>query len=252
MKKVEVTCECCKKIYLRSRSKVNEAAKNNWKQFCSKKCQGGYRRRREVRNCSSCKKVVSVRISAVKRSKSDNFFCNESCAASFNNKRRRHNEETRSKISTSLKNKGLEKVKTLKFCKICGCGYFKRTMFCSKECMLKSRRINSNYTELEKYRLECKFRFSLNSYPNEFEFGLIERYGWYSSKNNGDNADGVSRDHIVSVKYGFDNNISANIISHPANCQLMQQKKNFSKLSKCGMTLEELESKIEEWNIRYR
>ena len=93
---------------------------------------------------------------------------------------------------------------------------------------------------------------ALTVYQSLGYLSLIEKYGWYSSKNNGDNADGVSRDHIVSVRYGFDNDISPDVISHPANCQLMQQVKNSSKNSKCGMTLEELKLKIEEWNKKYK
>jgi hypothetical protein len=33
------------------------------------------------------------------------------------------------------------------------------------------------------YKAETKFKFGLNDYPDEFDFTLIERYGWYSPSN---------------------------------------------------------------------
>jgi len=105
---------------------------------------------------------------------------------------------------------------------------------------------------LTNYRADCAFRFSLNDYPSEFEFGLVEEYGWYKAKNRGDNLNGISRDHIVSVRYGFDNNIDPAIISHPANCRLVQHGENSSKGSQCGMTVDQLLEKIEKWNQRYK
>ena len=41
------------------------------------------------------------------------------------------------------------------------------------------------------------------------------------------------------------------ILSHPANCQLIQQSKNASKHDKCNITLDSLKEKIKEWNSKY-
>lgn len=81
---------------------------------------------------------------------------------------------------------------------------------------------------------------------------MVEKHGWYAAKNRGDNLYGVSRDHIVSVKYGFENNIDPKIIAHPANCQLLPHSRNVSKSSKCHVTIEELMDKIRQWDYRYK
>ena len=83
--------------------------------------------------------------------------------------------------------------------------------------------------EYQKYRLDCNFKFNLSDYKDEFDFSLVEKYGWYSPTNKNDNISGVSRDHMLSVREGFENGIDPNIISHPANCRLMIHSENISK-----------------------
>lgn len=104
---------------------------------------------------------------------------------------------------------------------------------------------------LENYRADCAFKFNLSDYPDEFDFTLIEIYGWYKPKNRGNNLNGVSRDHAVSVRYGFDNDLPAEHLSHPANCVLMQHGENVSKGKKITMSYEELLKRIEEWDKKY-
>ena len=87
--------------------------------------------------------------------------------------------------------------------------------------------------------------------PEEFDFELIKRYGWYKAKNHGNNLTGISRDHMVSIKYGFEHNVDPKIISHPANCKLMIHSENVRKYNKCSITLEELLVRIENWNKKY-
>ena len=106
-------------------------------------------------------------------------------------------------------------------------------------------------TELNKYRRNCQFSFSLNSYPDEFDFDMIRKYGWYKAKNRGNNLNGVSRDHIIPIMYGWKHKIPSDIISHPANCQLMRHNDNVSKGITPDITLEALQDKIENWNKKY-
>lgn len=113
---------------------------------------------------------------------------------------------------------------------------------------IKTKDIDKNYQD---YREMCSFNFNLNDFKEEFDFTLIESFGWYKAKNNGDNPIGVSRDHKVSVKYGFENKIDPSIISHLANCQLIQQTKNSSKGTKNSISIEELIKDIEKWNNKY-
>ena len=122
--------------------------------------------------------------------------------------------------------------------------------FCSRSCAAKGK-CNPDRESLNYYRFQCQFKFNLKDYPEEFDFSLIEKYGWYLAKNRGDNLNGVSRDHIVSVRFGFDNKIDPSIISHPANCQLLRHNDNVSKHKKSSMTIDELLAKIQKWDDRY-
>lgn len=197
--------------------------------------------------------------------KRNNKFCSKSCGSSRN-----HSEETKFKIRegninfnnnkpNSSKNYFI-KIKVELKCKQC-CEYFYSTNnkrnFCSMSCSgfyYGSKRTeisNKNKNEKQIYKDKCKFKFDLKSYTDEFDFALIEKYGWYSAKNHGNNLHGVSRDHMISTSYGFKNNIDPNIISHPANCMLLQQSKNASKGSKISISLDQLLEKIHCWNIKY-
>ena len=101
------------------------------------------------------------------------------------------------------------------------------------------------------YRKACQFRFSLNEYPEEFNFALVEEFGWYRAKNRGDNPYGVSRDHMYSIKEGFENDVDPYYISHPANCRLMRQIDNKKKDTTCSITLEDLLKRVLEWDEKY-
>jgi hypothetical protein len=87
---------------------------------------------------------------------------------------------------------------------------------------------------------------------------LVEKYGWFSpngykKRNKTPNLNGVSRDHLYTISDGFKYNIDSTIISHPANCQILQHNGpngNNSK-KKSNITLEELLLKISIWNLKY-
>ena len=101
------------------------------------------------------------------------------------------------------------------------------------------------------YKLQCQFNFALSDFPDEFDFDLIRKYGWYKAKNKGNNPNGVSRDHMYSVMEGYRNNVDPSIISHPANCRLIRHNDNISKLDGSTITLEQLLDRIEKWNKKY-
>lgn len=139
-----------------------------------------------------------------------------------------------------------------KYCKECNSplSYNKRKhVFCSIGC--KRNYDKRNMSEYQKYYRKCQFDFSLNLFPDEFDFSLIEKYGWYRAKNHGNNLNGISRDHMISIKYGYENNINPEIIKHPANCSLMKHGDNVSKNKNCSITLNELLDRIKLWNIKY-
>lgn len=199
---------------------------------------------------------------------SRNKFCSHTCSATFNNNHRmaqglyrEHSTETKNKIKLAVqlfnllnpKRIGINPVQQCNHCANDFIPKRRTNKFCSIQCVKQYRRnvASLNKTDFQKYRVECSFKFSLNDFPNEFDFSLIDKYGWYKAKNKGDNLYGVSRDHMVSVRYGFDNNIDPRIISHPANCKLMKHNENVSKYIDCSISVDQLLNRIKEWDEKY-
>lgn len=186
-----------------------------------------------------------------------NSFCSSNCSAVHNHKKRKSSgwkpsEEQRKKVSAALSCDRVPRVVAL--CKLCNSEFRyifrnKEREYCTEKCLIASRRLNRK--PLLNYRADCAFKFNLKDYPGEFDFALIENFGWYSAKNRGNNLTGISRDHMVSVKYGFDNGVDPAIIAHPANCKLMQHSHNSSKCDTCSITLDELLHRIKEWDSKY-
>ncbi len=100
--------------------------------------------------------------------------------------------------------------------------------------------------EFESHR--CLNLTTTYDYPNNFNLSLIEDKGWYKPKNRGDNPNGISRDHMVSVSFAFKNGILPYYICHPANCRLMAHSQNNKKNSECSITFEELLKRIDKWD----
>ena len=207
--------------------------------------------------CSTCGKEFVVQEREKQFPKKDKYFCSRSCA----NKRERP-QDVKDKIAKSLKvYNGSNNI--IKTCVICGEAINKRgnVKTCSKECRdilikqnseKKMQKILENvagtkeeYTlKLRHYRNCCAFKFAMNSYPDEFDFELIKEHGWYSPSNKGNNLGGVSRDHMYSVKDGFENNVPPNLLAHPANCRLVIHNENVSKHKNSCITLDELKERI--------
>lgn len=146
---------------------------------------------------------------------------------------------------------GKSKKKKNYYCDICGKQIGKtKTKLCF-DCLVAQKR--TGRSEKVIYKNKTNFKFALSDYTEEFDFSLIEQYGWYKAKNHGNNLNGVSRDHIVSVSYGYKNNIDPKIISHPANCQLLIHNDNSSKGNKNSQKdVEKLKQKILLWNQKYK
>ena len=209
--------------------------------------------------CDKCKKIIHIKYREGKKHKK--YYCSSSCANGHV-----WSKESKLKQSNSIKKlikEGkapgyLSKYNNIiltedahkKYCLNCNIEIKGYRKFCSKECRQEYR--IKNYTNYQKYHLACQFNFNLSDYPDEFDFLLVEKYGWYSAKNRGNNLNGVSRDHMFSIKEGFLQNIDPKIISHPANCKLMIHNDNVKKYKKCSITLEELNKKIVIWDLKYK
>lgn len=202
-------------------------------------------------SCHKCETKFNV----IEREKQfptkEKYFCSRSCANT-----KTHSEETKQKIRDKRAEQIIPKKVYKKDCPQCSNAfetYKGKQVYCSSTCARNHRAEKSreNRSAYRNYRADCEFKFSLNDYPEEFDFSLIEEHGWYSAANRGNNLYGVSRDHIVSVKYGLENGIDPTIISHPANCQLLLHSDNVSKYTNNDLTVDQLLEKIAVWNDKY-
>lgn len=271
-KSIEVSCIICKKIYSTKGIHTHyERSHGSYEE--KKKYSNGYngrykdvdvqKRISDTRNknvlkikgeykkfsvkCSKCSKLFLTLEREFLFPMKQKYYCSRSCANS-----RIKTEEIKERISSTIKKKNEGKIKKTKTYKCLVCEnniQTKGKKFCSKNCKIDF--FNKSKSEFEIYSKKCKFDFSLSDFAEEFDFDLIEKYGWYKAKNRGDNLRGVSRDHMISIKYGFENNISPEIIKHPANCHLMRHDENFRKGIGCSITLDELMKRIDNWNNKY-
>jgi hypothetical protein len=246
----------------------NEMTQGN-KIYCSLKCRNVYVNK-YIRNYDKISKILSdkTRLYYVSKQckkcgidlsyeKRNNIFCSRKCADSTRNVGRVYTNETKIKQSIATTNWNLKHNRNVgqkRKCKECDIEFsIKRNSgkrFCSHQCRIEFGR--KHLSEYKKYRLECKFKFKLFDFPDEFDLKLIKEFGIYKAKNRGDNLDGISRDHMYSVYDGFKNKIDPQLISHPANCKLVKQKDNSTKYIKSTLTIEELILRIENWNKKYR
>jgi len=230
--------------YLRDYSKYKETCEN-------KKKEKEIEYLKNPKYCKNCENII-------KFGSENESFCNHSCSASFTNGKRDYSKwsdkisETLSKFYGANKKDGRYHILICDFCKKDFKHKKKNIKFCSKDCKNKSIRSKSKITEYKAYKSDANFKFNLADYPEEFDFSLIEKYGWYSPTNKNNNLDGVSRDHMLSVRDGFDLGINPEIISHPANCKLMIHRNNISKNKKSSITLEELLERIKIFEEKYK
>jgi hypothetical protein len=252
-KKNNVYCSYkCRNIYVNKN--LRDYSKNG--ESLSKKQEKKYNN--DPKYCKSCGNKITYK-------NRYNSYCKKECIPYNENRKgikyELSNEGKQSLIESAIKHfhngdkykeNKIEYYSNVKRCPNCNkmLPFNKRTnTYCNIDC--KNEFFRKNRTEMENYKKDCQFKFALNDYPNEFNFSLIEKYGWYKAKNRGDNLNGVSRDHMYSIMEGFRNDIDPKLISHPANCKLMCHNKNVSKNDKCSISIEELKEKINEWNEKY-
>lgn len=202
--------------------------------------------------CYKCNKEFYIEEREKLFPKREKYYCNRKCANS-----RDHSIETKEKMQNSaikyrqINGKNVLILRKI-ICQSCNKEFEtknKAQNYCSVKCVAQSKKASTEYL---RYKADCKFKFNVWDYPDEFDLDLIYKYGWYKAKNHGDNLTGISRDHRISVMFGWENGIDPAIISHPANCQLMRHNENISKHKKCSVVLEELQESINKWNIKYK
>ena len=86
---VTVACDYCNADVV----KYSSHLKSTTYSFCDKDCHKKFKMTGITKPCGHCGKDVYRSISASKRSKSGDFFCNRTCATIVNNSRHRSNKD---------------------------------------------------------------------------------------------------------------------------------------------------------------
>ena len=255
-KKINQICATCNSNF---EVRYSEVKRGNGK-YCSRACVPKNKPKKEkVPNCicGYCKKQIFIKISKLGNTKSGLNFCSRICKESALKEGIISNywseEQLKALTERNTTEESLKYKDNPNTCKKCNkiLTYKKRRfIYCSKNCQREEQ--TKNRENLKTYRSSCTFKFCLNDYPDEFDFSLIEEYGWYSPTNKNNNLDGISRDHMFSIRNGYELSIDPNIIAHPANCRLMKHTDNFKKKSKSSISLKELIERIRYWDKKYK
>ena len=87
--KLPLECKQCEKTHYKTKNKIlavlNQTNKNSSCNFCSNKCQHLFQNPPIFVNCTQCGKKFKKTKSQMSKSKSGNYFCSRSCAATYNN-----------------------------------------------------------------------------------------------------------------------------------------------------------------------
>lgn len=190
-------------------------------------------------NCKNCNILFIGYI------REEREFCSKSCSNSFSNKNRKLSKETKKKISTTLSNKNTirkfirNNKKNVRKCRFCDLPKIdKKHKTICEDCRMEYYKF---------YRPSCEFTFNINEVKDRFDIKLVEVYGWYSPSNKGNNLNGVSKDHMYSVREGFVNKVDPEIIKHPANCRLLTHTNNNRKNFNSSISYNELIDRIKNW-----
>ena len=103
----ELICPVCKKGFsLQKKDIKNRIVTRGYQTiYCSNKCQIALRTMNNVqKQCTNCSKELIVYPKEINKNKSGNFFCNHSCAATYNNKNKKFGTK-KSKLEIWLQNK---------------------------------------------------------------------------------------------------------------------------------------------------
>lgn len=260
-------CQHCQESFKQKRTN-----KNHHQKFCSVSCHLASQEPKEIRLCLQCNKETT-----------NPKFCSQSCSASYTNGSRSYknindkllpcmscyslclvdrrtsffkcnvcksqeNLTKRRYIINTFKVAGKYSKIYFRTCKLTG------TLFITtnpRKCINPSLK-----NTIDNYRRSCQFRFGITSYKEWFSYAsiLIKQHGWYStpgSRKGIKNINGCSRDHMFSITEGFQQNISPEIIKHPANCEIKPHKENQSKNTKSSITIEDLYRRIDDFNKIY-
>lgn len=98
-----VECSCCQRTFnKKKRHIITSQIKQHNNIYCSRECQLIFWRKDRLKIlCSNCQKVIYKVPSEANKTKTNRFFCDNSCAATYNNKHKTHGNR-RSKLEIYL------------------------------------------------------------------------------------------------------------------------------------------------------
>lgn len=179
-------------------------------------------------------------------------FCSQSCSATHYNSKRDKKLYEQQSMSMKLRieldptdNRSVKWPKSIvnfKNCEKCNKAFrsINGKTYCSNVCKAG--------TNIKTYRRACKFTMTKISHPELFDYELLSKHGWYRPANhkNGYNPDGATWDHLFRIEDGFKLNVLPDIISHPANAQMISWRENKAR-SSSTITYDELLERIKNW-----
>jgi len=133
-----ILCGHCGKAFQRPANRAAEAERNGWVQYCSMTCQSEHRNKTIPCTCPQCGADIKIQRSVWEKSSTKHFFCNQSCAAIFNNTGKVHSEQSKNKVrhtaSQNAQKKGTQSKPAT--CIICGKSFKSRQgkQACSTSC----------------------------------------------------------------------------------------------------------------------
>lgn len=178
-------------------------------------------------------KTCSAAIDYERRS---NKFCSSSCAA-------KHSNITRKPCKTGPEQTIFPHSRvTFKSCKTCNNIFPSKrgSKYCSSKC--------KRYSSTKAYRNACKFNLNNRDHTELFNNDMIVEFGWYQPSNApSPNLEGVTWDHLYRCSDGYKNNVPADIMSHPANAEMLLWRENYHR-KESQITYEQLLERIEKWD----
>lgn len=233
--------------------------------FCCYECFSQSNKHKIKKSCAWCKSEIYKKPSHLLNSRSGLFFCDKNCKNSaaklegikeihpqhYWDKKTEHEKNLDRRICDFLKKTSNFKKEDVlgDFCHI----HFKKCKKCPT--MITSNNnfeqycSNCTYNSRRIYRGTCLFKFKQKDHPHLFNTELIKKYGWYqptNTKSGQPNLNGLSWDHLFRVEEGFKLGISPEIMSHPANAELIPHSIN-QKRRKSMITYDELLLRIEKY-----
>lgn len=162
-------------------------------------------------------------------------FCSNSCNASYVNRSRIHTEESKLKRVLSMKKNDIWPHRKIYYITCHTCTKFFIYQRPRKYCLNCSNKV-------KEYRAKASFSFTSKQYPHLFSDPQIKQYGWYRRKWPYPKA--MVFDHLYRIIDGFNNNIPPEILSHPANAELVNMEENRRRQNRSSITINDLYERI--------